>query len=73
MSPIFGWLRLRSGSVIAPSIAHGTLNGTAGLALVVLRGGNDLTVGLTGLAGMIALAAANLLLFIYLRRAPLRK
>lgn len=51
-APILGWLRLRSGSVIAASIAHGAINAAAGLPILVIAGGNDLTVGLTGVAGM---------------------
>lgn len=49
------YVRLKSGSVIAASILHGTLNALAGLPLLVIQGGNDLTNGLTGLAGFIAL------------------
>ena len=36
LSPIFNYIRLRSKSVIAAAIMHGTLNGTAGLALLVV-------------------------------------
>jgi uncharacterized membrane protein YjjP (DUF1212 family) len=41
---------------------HGTLNGTAGLALMMVRGGNDLTVGLTGVAGFVVLLLVNILI-----------
>lgn len=68
LSPLFGYLRLRSGSVLAAAVAHGTLNGTAGLSAMVLAGGNDLTVSITGLAGFVVLAVANLLLYWYDRR-----
>ncbi len=33
----FGWLRLRSGSIAAPTIAHATLNGAAYLATRLRR------------------------------------
>lgn len=65
LSPIFTYIRLRAKSVIAAAIFHGTLNGTLGLALILIRGGDDLTVGTTGVAGFIALALVNLALFIY--------
>jgi uncharacterized membrane protein YjjP (DUF1212 family) len=39
--------------------------GTAGLAVMLLRGGSDLTVGMTGLAGFVVLALANAALFVY--------
>ncbi len=64
LAPLIGYIRLKSGSVIAAAIFHGTINGTAGLSLVFLKGGADLTVGITGAAGLGALLAANLLLFI---------
>lgn len=65
LSPIFGYVRLKAKSVIAAAIIHGSLNGTVGLAIMVIRGGNDLTVGVTGLAGFIVLAVANAGIFIY--------
>jgi len=64
-SPIIGYIRLRSGSVLAAAIMHGTLNGTAGLSLFFLKGGNDLTVGLTGAAGFIAMALVNLAIYFW--------
>lgn len=59
---------LKAGLVLTPSIAHGTLNGSAGLAVVLLQVGNDLLIGMTGLAGVVAFAAANLLLWVWRRR-----
>jgi len=64
LAPVFGYIRIKSRSVIAASILHGTLNGTAGLAIIVISGGNDLLTGMTGLAGFIALAAVNLVIFL---------
>lgn len=63
LSPLFAYVRLKAGSLLAAALIHGSLNGTAGLALMVVSGGSDLTVGLTGLAGFIVLAGLNLLLF----------
>jgi len=65
LSPIFSYVRLKAKSVIAAAIIHGSLNATIGLPLMVIKGGNDLTVGATGLAGFIALALANVGIFIY--------
>lgn len=74
VSPIFNYIRLRSKSVIAAAIMHGTLNGTAGLALLVVKGGNDLTVGVTGIAGFIVILIVNLCIFFFdrsLEKRPL--
>lgn len=65
LAPLFTYIRLKARSVIATAILHGTLNGTSGLALLVIRGGDDLTVGVTGLAGFIALALAVIALVTY--------
>jgi membrane protease YdiL (CAAX protease family) len=67
LSPILGYVTLKAKSVIAAAIAHGTLNGTAGIPLMVLLGGNDLTIGITGLAGFVVLAAINLAIFVFQR------
>lgn len=55
LSPIFLYILVKSKSVIAASILHGTLNGTAGIALIVLVWGSDLTIWVTWLAGFVAL------------------
>ncbi len=65
LSPIFNYVRIKSGSVMAVSIMHGTINGTYGLSIIVVQGGNDLIIGLTGLAGFITLAFALILLYLY--------
>ncbi|MEM3475699.1 MAG: CPBP family intramembrane glutamic endopeptidase [Candidatus Bathyarchaeia archaeon] len=38
-SPIFNYIRLKSKSVITTVIMHGSLNGTAGLPLLIIKGG----------------------------------
>jgi membrane protease YdiL (CAAX protease family) len=65
LSPLFSYIRIKSKSVIAVSIFHGTINAVPGLAIMLISGGDDLTVGITGLAGFVVLAIANLLLFIF--------
>jgi uncharacterized protein len=65
LTPLFLYITIKSKSVIAAAILHGTMNGTYGISLMLTDGGNDLTVGLTGLAGFIALTIALICLFIY--------
>ncbi len=53
---LFGWTRLRTGSVWPAVFAHGSLNGAAGLMMVMGREGADFDtalVGITGLTGWI--------------------
>lgn len=64
-APLITYARLRARSVFAAALMHGTLNGTAGLAILFIRGGNDLTTGLLGLPGFIILLLANVALMIY--------
>ncbi len=64
-SPVFTYVRERSGSVASAAILHGTLNAVAGLPLIATRGGSDLSTGLNGFAGFVAIAAVLGLLFLY--------
>jgi membrane protease YdiL (CAAX protease family) len=70
LSPLLSYLTLRAGSVVAAAIFHGTFNATAGLAILVVTGGSDLIVGVTGLAGFIVLLLANIVLFVFNCRFP---
>lgn len=62
LAPLFSYIRYKSGSVIAASILHGTLNGVAGIAIMTISGGNDLIRGITGISGFAVLIILNLLL-----------
>jgi membrane protease YdiL (CAAX protease family) len=64
-APIFSHVRRKAKSVIAAAVLHGSLNAGAGIAIMVVKGGDDLTVGVTGLAGLIVLAIADLCLFLF--------
>jgi len=65
LSPIFSYVRLRAKSVLAAAVIHGTLNATYGLSIMMIAGGNDLSVGVTGLAGFIVLLITNMGIFVY--------
>lgn len=67
-TPLICYARIKGKSVIAAAIMHGSLNGTAGLAFILIAGGDDLTNGVLGLAGFIVLALANLILFVWIRQ-----
>ena len=64
-TPLIGYIRIRSKSVIAASIMHGSLNGTAIVPAIVLVGGDSLVVGVVGIAGVITLAVLNLVLTLF--------
>jgi membrane protease YdiL (CAAX protease family) len=65
LSIIFLYITIKSKSVIAAAILHGTMNATNGISIMLIEGGNDLTVGMPGLAGFIALIIAIAVLFVY--------
>lgn len=65
LSPLFLFIRLKTHSVIGASIMHGTLNAVAGLPIIYLVGGSDLTIGFTGFAGFITLALVIAVIAIY--------
>jgi len=64
-APIFAYIRVQARSVIAVAIMHGTLNGTVPLSFMLLKGGSDLSVGMTGVAGFVVLAIANAGIWIF--------
>ncbi len=64
ISPLFSYIRIRSRSVIGAAVFHGTLNATGGLSVLVLKGGNDLNTGLTGLSGIAVLLVIDSILFV---------
>ena len=55
-----------SGALLAPVWMHGVLNATGGTLVFV--SGSDLLRGPAGLAGILVLAAMNLLLWLHRRR-----
>jgi len=54
-APIFEYVRVRSRSILATGILYGTLEGMSKIP-PLLTGGNDLTIGLYGISGLMALA-----------------
>ena len=67
LSPIIGYVTWRAESVYAAAVFHGSFNAAASLT-IFLSGGSVLVVGMTGLAGMLALLLANVALWLHLRR-----
>jgi len=59
------YFTIKAKSVIAAAILHGTMNATATISIIPITGGNDLLVGIPGLAGMIALVLVMLCIYIY--------
>jgi len=68
LAPLLAFVRNRGKSVLAATVMHGSINATAGLAVMQLSGGSDLLVGLTGAAGFVVLLVANAGLLLYERR-----
>ena len=68
LAPLFTFVSRMAGSVLAAALAHGTLNATAMLPQIVVVGGSDLSVGISSLAGLGVLLAANLALVPLVRR-----
>jgi membrane protease YdiL (CAAX protease family) len=60
LGPVFSYVRLKARSVLAAAVMHGSVNATFGLAIMVVKGGNDLVVGVTGVSGLAVLLAVDL-------------
>jgi len=65
LTPVMIYIVIKSKSVITAAIFHGTLNSIGGISILFLTGGNDLTNGMTGLAGFLSLLLINLVFYIY--------
>lgn len=65
LTPIFMYFTLKAKSVIAAAIIYGTMNATVTISIIPVTGGNDLLLGSTGLAGMIALVLVIACIFIF--------
>jgi uncharacterized protein len=65
ISPLLSYIRIKARSVIAASIFHGTLNAVPALAIIMISGGDELTVGISGLAGFIVFGIIDIFIFIY--------
>lgn len=65
LTPFLLYITIKAKSVIAAAIMHGTMNAVAGISIMTLKGGNDLTSGIAGLAGFITLLLFLLGLFVY--------
>ncbi|MGK0714982.1 CPBP family intramembrane glutamic endopeptidase [Leucobacter sp. W1153] len=57
---VFGWARLRSGSVWPAVIGHGALNAAAGLGLLLVAAGHEPQMWLAGPLGIVAWAVITL-------------
>jgi membrane protease YdiL (CAAX protease family) len=65
LTPTMIYIVQKSKSVITAAIFHGTMNAIASLPLLYVVGGNDLTNGVTGLAGFITLALVTTGFYLY--------
>ncbi len=65
LTPLLIYITIKSRSVIAAAIMHGTMNAVAGISIMAINGGNDLTAGITGFPGFITIMIFLIALFIY--------
>lgn len=53
---VMSWIALKSQTVLAAAVAHGTFNAASGAALMAVRGGEQIEVFVLGYAGILATA-----------------
>ena len=56
---------LKTKSVFTAAIFHGTINAVAGLNITLVKGGNDLLNGLTGLSGFFVIAIVVAVIYVF--------
>lgn len=62
VSVLLGWLQAASGTVWVPAIAHGFINGTAGIPVLLVAAGHPIDNALVGLLGVCGWAVLALLI-----------
>lgn len=62
-SPFFSLVAIKSRSVVAAAILHGTFNAVGATSVMLLSGGNDLLIGTTGAAGFAVLIVLNIIIW----------
>ena len=62
------WLVLKTRSVFPAAMMHGTINAISGASMFLVQGGTDLTVGMSGLSGFIAVAIIIVIIWLYDRK-----
>jgi membrane protease YdiL (CAAX protease family) len=65
LTTILIYFTIKAKSVIAAAILHGTMNATVTISILPVSGGNELLVGMTGLAGMIAMILVIIFIYIF--------
>jgi membrane protease YdiL (CAAX protease family) len=65
LTPTMIYIVLKSQSIITAAIYHGTFNAIAGISILYVVGGNDLTNSTTGLSGFIVMAIVTLGFVLY--------
>lgn len=65
ITPFLLYVTIKAKSVIVAAIMHGTMNATAGISIMTISGGNDLTSGIAGLAGFISFTLFLIAIFVY--------
>ena len=56
---------LKAKSVYPAAIFHGTINAVAGLNVLLIKGGNDLINGASGLSGFIVMAVVIAIIYVF--------
>ena len=69
-SPLYVFLRIRSGSTLAAAVCHGSFSATMLLTFAPIAGGSTLSVGLMGGAGIVTMAIVNLVLLFCRAQTP---
>ncbi len=67
LSPMHTLVRAKSGTILAPSIMHGTINALGNVVLVFLSSSDTMLVGITGLGGFAAALLINVGIWVYVR------
>lgn len=65
LSPLFAYVRLKTQSILAPSMLHGMINASAGLFILYVTDANELYGSLAGWAGVFSGVFITIMIFLF--------
>jgi membrane protease YdiL (CAAX protease family) len=65
LAPVFGYVRMKTGSILGPCMLHGMINATASVFFLYIQNPHELLSSITGVAGVIASVIITLLIYLF--------
>jgi membrane protease YdiL (CAAX protease family) len=68
LAPVFGYVRMKTGSILGPCMLHGMINATATVFALYIQNPHELFSSITGVAGVVANVIIIVLIYVFDRK-----